>query len=104
MNDLFAQALAKTDAETQAKFFNEFYRHLKLCCKGKDDTQICYVADYLDENGRRFAEQLHDFSKLAQESRAKHEVRIDELYRTKHDLEKEIAELRATTPNEVSEF
>lgn len=93
MFDLFIKALAEADSTTQAIFFNDFYRLLKVRCQGKHETQICYIADDLDENGRELFHSLNEFAKLAVESRAKIETGISELHRTRHELEKEIAEL-----------
>ena len=90
---IFYDALASADADDQAEFFNGFYRHLRVMCKGREDTQIAYIADRLDENGRMLAESLHEFSKLAVEARAKHESEIQNLYQQKHELEKEIEAL-----------
>jgi FtsZ-binding cell division protein ZapB len=91
---LFASALAGADAQTQATFFNDFYRCLKLSSKGRHESQVCYIADYLDENGREFAKELNTFALLAVESRAKLETEVQELYRNRHELKMQVAELR----------
>lgn len=91
---LFVRALAESDAETQGKFINEFYRLLKVACKGRDGNQLCYIADYLDSNGREFLKELIQFADMSVETRAKLETGIQELYRQKHDLEKDVLSLQ----------
>lgn len=95
MNDyLFAHALATANADQQAAFLNEFYRMLKVVCKERHETQLAYIADHLDENGRELCASLHEFAKLVLESRAKREVEMVDLYHQKHELEKEVDDLR----------
>lgn len=91
---LFYKALAEGDADEQAEFFNGFYHALKMCCHGKHETQICYIAERLDSNGREFAKMLNSFADLAVESRATLEANIKELWEQKRSLEKEIAEVK----------
>jgi uncharacterized membrane protein len=93
-SDWVAQALATLDADAQARFLNEFYRSLKLTCRGRHETQLCYIADCLDDNGREFLREMDLFSKLSVESRAKLETELQDLYRQKHEIEKELAEVR----------
>lgn len=87
-------ALAQADAETQAQFFNEFYRLLKVLCKDRHETQIHYIADELDSNGREFAEILHGSAQGAVRARAETENKISDLYRQKGELEREIEHLK----------
>lgn len=61
---VFAHALAEADADIQAEFFNEFFRHLKVISKERHDTQLSYIADRLDSNGREFAESLSQFARF----------------------------------------
>lgn len=108
MNNILSSALAQADSKTQAEFFNTFYRHLRQICRGDHESQMCYIAEHLDENGRDFADSLSSFAKLAVESRAKHardqrtevvKTEINELYRQKRDLEEEINHLRKEREN-----
>lgn len=91
--DIFADALACADAEAQAQFFNNFYRHLRVACKGREETQLCYIADHLDENGRAMFKELHEFAQISIETRAKTESTIAELYGRRRELEAEVAAL-----------
>lgn len=93
--DIFAHALACADAESQAQFINNFSRSLKIVCKGKEQNQLCYIADSLDENGREVIKELQEFSVLSMENRAKTEFEISELYNRKRALEDEIAALES---------
>lgn len=94
MNNIFAHALAAADSNCQAEFFNEFYRHLKLISKGRQENQLSYIADSLDENGREFAASLSEFAKLSVEARSKIEQEMSELYRQRRELEEEVAAMR----------
>lgn len=93
--DIFADALACADAEAQGQFINNFARSLKMVCKGKEQNQLCYIADHLDENGRELIKDLQEFAVLSVESRAKQELEISELYSRRRALEDEIAALEA---------
>lgn len=95
MSDLFARALAEADDETQAEFFNEFAKHLKLCCKGRAETQIHYIADHMDSNGRELCELMRGACLAAVETRAKLETNISDLHQQRHDLEKQIGLMAA---------
>lgn len=88
-----AQYLAAEDAEEQAAVFNEFYHCLKVRCKGRHEDQLCYIADFLDSNGREFVKELNQFAELAVESKAKAEFSNQQLNQRRYELENEIKEL-----------
>jgi hypothetical protein len=87
-DSIFARALAETDAGKQAAFLNVFYHYLKVGCKGRHETQVSYIADALDTNGREFAESLAIFAKFAMETRAKVETELQQLTRSVTKLKK----------------
>lgn len=91
--NMFAKALAEADSDEQAKFLNDFSRHLKLCCNDRVQNQFCWIADALDSNSRELIIDLAEFIKLNDESRPKHERSLSEMRNEQRELEKQIAEL-----------
>jgi hypothetical protein len=100
---LMANALAESSADLQAKFFNEFYRLLKVSSRGRHEQQVCYIAECLDENGREFADSLNAFAKLAFESRVKIEAEMSRLYQDRNNLIEEIKALEEGRSAGISE-
>lgn len=101
--DLFPRALAEAPSDVQAAFFNEFGAHLKTCCRGRHETQLCYLADELNADGRELVSNLHEFAELAANNRASLEISLSELRRQKSDLESEIQRLTyEAQPEEVA--
>ena len=56
----FADALADGDADQQSKFFNVFFKALKMGCGTayKFDMQKTYIAEKLDSNAKESVEFL----------------------------------------------
>jgi hypothetical protein len=93
-NKLVARALAHSDDHTQAQFLNDFCKFLHVCCAGKEENQLCYIADYLEPEAARILSELVEFSKLSQESRKTLHEDISKLRTEKWELEKEVELLR----------
>lgn len=92
--DIFASALAAAGDIEQAHFFNQFAASLKQFCKGREDNQLCYMADHLDSNARWFFKDLSEFVALNDENRPKAEIRLSELRSQQWELEKQITALQ----------
>lgn len=65
-----AKELAHSDDNTQAEFINQFAEELQIICRGKTQSQICYLSDKLDRDGTYLVEELHDFVALRKTQKA----------------------------------
>ena len=68
------RALACSRDEDQAAIVNEFGRQLKLVCNEAElngSTQLCYMAQYLDQHGKELVETLAAYIKLEEQSAQK---------------------------------
>lgn len=65
--------LADAYDEEQAAALNEFGRLLILSCRGetKASTQLAYMADKMDKNGRWIVEELAEFCRIKEEREVK---------------------------------
>lgn len=69
----FAKAMAHSDDNIQADFFNKFAYELKVGCKDSDlsGMQPCYISDKLDSNGVDLINSLAEFIKLREDNKPK---------------------------------
>jgi hypothetical protein len=69
----FAKAMAHSDDNNQADFFNKFAYELKVGCRDQDlsGLQPCYISDKLDENGVDLIKSLAEFVKLREDNKPK---------------------------------
>jgi len=65
-----ARLFAESDADEQAKLFNEFSRMLQLACCGKQDNQLYYISRFLDRDGQLLIEELAKYVKIRREQAA----------------------------------
>jgi hypothetical protein len=63
----FAEKLASLSSKSQATVINKLASEIKARCDGKEDAQICWIADDIDSNGREFVNALAEFIKLRDE-------------------------------------
>lgn len=56
--------LAHGDDDEQSCFLNALAAELKVGCRSKTDTQVCYISDKLDKNGQDFVLSLAEFVEL----------------------------------------
>ena len=68
---ILQKAFAEACSAEQAEMINELGRLVYMRCNapgcGGMDSQLCYVADDLDEHGQRFVKCLADFIKLKED-------------------------------------
>jgi hypothetical protein len=62
------RALACSSDHAQAAMLNSMGLELKMLCRHKVETQHCYMADKLDQNGKELVTSLAEFVKLREEN------------------------------------
>jgi len=66
---LTGKAFASANDGEQGAFFNEMGRFLPMLCKGRDEMQLCYVADKLDLYGEEMILTLAEFVKIKRDKK-----------------------------------
>jgi hypothetical protein len=67
---VLAKELAHSDDEMQSTFFNVFSAELQISCRGKTETQLCYLSDKLNRDGKYLVKELAEFVNLRLTSEA----------------------------------
>jgi hypothetical protein len=89
-----ARALAAAESQEQADFFNEFCSSLMGICKGREGSQIWYIAEKLDKSAADVLEELVKTRVYHAEEYRKDTLRRDELRKDIYALEAKLRELR----------
>ena len=65
-----AKAVAHGDDGTQSLLLNVFGKELAVSCRGKDEMQICYISDKLNNDGKKLIKELAEFIELRETEQA----------------------------------
>lgn len=93
--NLIARALAAGESQDQADFFNEFCSTLMAICKGKEGSQLWYIAEKLDQSAADMLKELVETRAYHKAEYHKDTLRRDELRREVWALEEKLRTLAA---------